>query len=251
MLVEPVEEELPIELNSVPKFPLLENALDQQLQNKKQLILGKENQIKAMRKKYDEIKRSSALCKLELTHLTERKLKKSDQLTKLNGERKELEAQIRKLQSEEQKLKPANVSGTVDQLLHYSGRQIAQLEATLTETNKKISSLSLENLNVDQRIKEVEESLLIMFEDQNDKYSSLEVAKTELRDINEHLLNSSSSLKELVESERNNILTRFLSLEKEFPRTEVISKIRQKQQDWLAALDRYVEENCEVPPLNV
>lgn len=211
--------------------------------------------LETMRMKLQAMEKADEAGGLELVQLNERKESINAQLMKLNGQKIEAELQVRMEQCQELKLslalyEPQQLSQETKKALDDCKVQVAEFQAKLDGIVKDIANTQLEQENVSQQIKEVEESRASGAQLMDIMKSELAEAEIELQNFQQEFAGSNSHIKELVNNERNLIKAQAACWEAELKASymRTLSKIRQKEREWLNSLDHVAGEKRESPP---
>lgn len=213
--------------------------------------------LEKMQVRLEAMKKTDESNMIHLNHLKERKELMCARLMKLNSQKIEAELQVRMEQCQELKLslalyEPKQLSKEPQKALDKCKAKVAELEVKLGCIVKDIDNLQLEQEIVNQQIKELEESRASAAQLMEIMRSEKVDEETELKNFQQELASSDSQFKELVNKERNLIKAQAECWEAELKASymRTLSKVRQKEREWLNSLDHFVEGKCRFPPLN-
>lgn len=239
-----------MELENVPVFPSIEDALAQR-QKDEQKLCEKQQSINRMRSRLSAMEEADQLSGSELLQFVERKKMVLNRLTKLNCQKNKAELEVRMQQCEVLKLSLVSSESDgedaqVDEnAIAESKRQVAELEAKLNECCKEIVNVQEELKDVERQVKEAEESRAGAAQLVGIIRSELEDEENEFCSLKEQLASSSTQMKELMMKQRKHIAAQTAMFEAELKMAydRARAKIRERERDWMDALNKYVTQN--------
>lgn len=209
-----------------------------------------------MRSKQEALEKSDESSSLEITELLQSKNSIRDRLAKLKNQKIEAELQVRQKQCAELKLSLLLTMCETDQAIQEGEKaladckaEVAKLETDHNLITREMASLELEHDKLILKLKCAQESRGGASQLVSILKSEITETEAELNNFKTELEKTETQIKEVVANERS-----FIKAQAEFCEAELkvsymraLSKVRQRERDWLNALDNFVERKCESP----